>query len=125
MKISYLRSYRKKDTGRIVFVYTVSGTKAQLDAYKVAMADRHTVDESGTPLFFTIRFAGKNANLILTSENKAIVDMSEFDQLSSLIEQYPSLATALASQGVASLIGNAKATSQPVKAQPENGKIDE
>jgi hypothetical protein len=116
MKINYLRSYRKKDTGRLVFVYTVSGTTAQLAAYKTAMGDKHTVDESGTPLWFTIRFVGKSGSLIMTSENKVIADTSAFDQAQSLVEQYQgALGQEIAKQLVGQLLGNgpAKAVSAP------------
>ena len=121
MKIKYLRSYRKKDSGRLVFVNNVTGTEAQLKAYKTAQGENYVEDEKGNALFFTTRFAGNAGNLIMTSEGKAIVDMSAFDQLASLVEQYPALANAIASQGVAGLLGK---TAPVVEASVQKEKLD-
>jgi hypothetical protein len=107
MKVRFQRSYKKTGTGRTVFVYTVSGTKEQMAAYKAAQGDNFVAGDDGQPLWFTTRFIGNNGSLIITKNSgKVVADMSAFDQVSSLCEQYPALAGAIASQGVAKLLGN-------------------
>lgn len=92
MKAKKLRSYKKPgknpgDPAITVFVYSVSGSKEQLEKFKTAQGDFHRVDEDGTPLWFTTRFAGDNAKLIITDRG-VIADMSEFDAAASLADQF-------------------------------------
>ena len=93
MKIKMKRSYKKASKvagGKAVtvFVYGVSGTAEQLAKFKEAQGENHRVDEDGTPLWFTTRFAGNNGKLILTSDGNVIADMSEYDAAASLAEQF-------------------------------------
>lgn len=88
MQIKYLRSYTSKK-GNKTFVYAVSGTEAQLSAFKSAMADNYrTDDETGEPLWFTTRSIGNAGKLLITKNNKVVPDMSAFDQAASLAKQY-------------------------------------
>lgn len=92
MKARKLRSYKKaaKKVGAkasTVFVYAVSGSKEELEQFKAAQGDNHRVDDDGTPLWFTTRFAGENAKLIIT-ENGVYADMSDYDAAASLAEQF-------------------------------------
>jgi hypothetical protein len=71
-----------------VFVYTVSGSTEQLEAFKTAQGTNYREAEDGTPLFFTVRCVGDSGTLIITSTGKVVPDMSQFDQAASLSKQY-------------------------------------
>lgn len=87
MKVKYLRSYRNAK-GTLVFVYTVAGNEKALAQFAEAQGEFHVEDEeTGMPLWFTTRFIGKSGELIITSKGKVVADMSEFDQVRSLVEQ--------------------------------------
>ena len=123
MKIKFLKQYRKKETGRLVFVYSVSGTAAQIKAYKEAMGER-LVEDNGVCLWFTTRFIGNSGSLIMTSENKVIADTSALDQAQSLVDQFPgALGQEIARQFVGNLLGGSNA-SAPVSTPANAGKID-
>lgn len=121
----FIRSYRSKK-GNTTFVYGISGSKEQLAAYAKSQGEFHTVDETtGTPLWFTTRFVGKNANLIITTNNKCIADMSAFDQADSLAKQYGgNLGEQLAKTAAQQLLGAtptpAPAASVPAPAPEES-----
>jgi len=130
MKIKLLRQYKKaKPSGvgaNTVFVYTVSGSKEQIETYKEAQGENFVEDEeTKSPLFFTIRFAGKSGNLIISREGKVSPDMSAYDQAASLIEQFPgALGQEMAKIAAANLLGGANSNTvatAPVK----EGKLDE
>jgi hypothetical protein len=106
MKINLTRSYRSKN-GNTVFVYAVSGTNEQLKQFAAAQGDNHRVDEAtGTPLWFTTRCVGQNGTLIITSNNKVVPDMSQYDQADSLAKQYGgNLGQELAKAAAEKLIG--------------------
>jgi hypothetical protein len=79
--------YRNKK-GTLVFRYEVSGSPSALDAYEESQGQYYTVDDkTNAPMFFTPRFAGKTATLVVTDEGKAYVDMSELEQQASLVAQ--------------------------------------
>jgi hypothetical protein len=129
MKIKFERNYRKGGTGRVVFVYKVSGSTTELVSYEKAQGDNLRKDKDGSLLFFSTNFAGDDANLIITSAGKAVVDMSEFEKMSSLIEQYDGkFAEALANQAVKDLLGNNASTQSATEAtkpiQVEDGTSD-
>lgn len=91
MKIKLIRSYKKLDkNGNVttVFVYAVSGTDAQMKAYKEAQGENFRANDEGQPLFFSTRCAGNSGSLIITAKGKVVPDMSAFDQASSLASQY-------------------------------------
>ena len=87
MKIKLQRSYTSKN-GNKVFVYAVSGTEEQLNAFKEAQGENYREAEDGTPLWFTVRCVGKSGNLIITTNGRIVPDMSAFDQAASLASQY-------------------------------------
>jgi hypothetical protein len=127
MQISYLRSYTSKN-GNKTFVYAVSGTEAQLSAFKSAMADNYrTDDESGEPLWFTTRSVGPKAKLIITKNNKVVPDMSAFDQAASLAKQYGgNLGTELARIAAQALTGSLpQGTTEPQAQAKSSDNIDD
>jgi len=88
MKIKLKRSY-KSPKGNTVFVYSVSGTEAQLADFATAQGENHRVDDvTGEPLWFTTRCVGDNGTLIITSNGKVVPDMSEYEKAASLASQY-------------------------------------
>lgn len=113
-----LRTYRKAGTGNPVFVYGVSGTDAQLEEYKSAQGENlREDDKTGQPLFFTTRFVGKSANLIITSKGGVVADTSAFDQAASIAAQYGgNLGQELAKTAAANLLGYNTPVEAPVEA---------
>lgn len=107
MKANYLRQYRKPETGNIVFVYTVNGTKEELNAYKDAQGSNYVEDkDTGTPLFFSINYVGNSAGVIITDGGKAILDTSRLDQLTSLANQSKgAIATEIARLAAMEILG--------------------
>lgn len=87
MKVKFIRSYRSKN-GHVTFVYAVTGSKADLEAYKAAQGDFYREDEKGNPLWFTTRFIGNNGTLVITTNGNVVPDMSAYDQAASLAAQY-------------------------------------
>ena len=119
MKIKFIRSYKKRETGNTVFVYAVQGTPAQLEAFANAQGDKNVIDEkTGESLWFTTRFVGNSGDLIITSNGKVVADMSKFDQAASLAAQYGgNLGDQLARAAAESLLGH-NAVSAPVEKTP-------
>ena len=114
MNVSLSRSYRSKN-GNVTFVYVVTGTKADLEAYKAAAGEYYREDEKGNPLWFTTRCIGQAGKLVITTNGNVVPDMSQFDQAASLAAQYggnfgAELARAAASQ----LLGKGPATPSAV-----------
>jgi len=105
MKIKLSRSYKSKN-GNTVFVYTVAGTTAQIDAYKTAQGDQFRETESGEALWFTTRCVGNTGTLIITTKGKIVPDMSAFEQAASLAKQFGgNFGQELARASVAQLLG--------------------
>ena len=80
MKCKYKSMYRKN--GRTVFVYTVTGTEAQIQQYKEAQGSNLRVDEAtGAPLFYSTRLLSfdpkESIDLIITSKGGVAVDESK------------------------------------------------
>lgn len=114
MKIRFERSYRKSGTGNTVFVYKVQGSTKELKAYTTSQGSNVRTDDDGNPLLFTTNYAGKVGDLIITSAGKAIVDMSAFEQMSSLVSQFDGkFADAIAKQAVAQLLGSEASAPEP------------
>lgn len=107
MKATFIRSYRSKK-GNPTFVYTVSGNEESLSQFKSAQGDYYREDDkTGKPLWFTTRFVGKNADLIITTSGNVVPDMSMFDAQASLAAQYGgNLGAELAKQAASILTGN-------------------
>ena len=112
MKIKLLRSYRSKN-GNTVFVYNVSGTPTQIEAFKAAQGDNFREDTTtGEPLWFTTRCVGNVGTLIVTEKGKVVPDMSAFEQAASLAKQFGgNFGQELAKASVAALLGNNHSTS--------------
>ena len=106
MNIKLVRSYRSKN-GNATFVYAVSGTETQLEAYAEAQGEYLRVDdETGEPLWFTTRCIGPAGKLIITTNGNVVADTSAFDQAASLAEQYGgNFGQALANQAAQSILG--------------------
>lgn len=120
MKIKALRSYTSKK-GNKTFVYTVSGSKEQLEKYKAAQGENYREAEDGTPLWFTTRSVGASGELIITTTGKIVPDMSAFDNAASLAKQYGgNLGAELAKHAVAQLLGNNSAPVANVVPSAEN-----
>lgn len=118
MKIKLQRSYRSKNTGTPVFVYTVSGNAEELSSYENLQGEYYREDtKTGEPLWFTTRCVGDFGSLIITTNDKIVADMSEFDKAASVAAQYGgNLGEQLASIAAAKLLGGAPA---PVEATVE------
>ncbi len=127
MKARFQRNYRSQNTGTPTFVYSVSGTEAEIAQYKTAQGDfLRTDDESGAPLWFTTRYAGDVVNLIITQAGNVIADMSEFDKANSLVEQYGgNLGEKLAEGLVGKLLGGSAPASSSAPAESEPAEQDE
>jgi hypothetical protein len=106
MKIKFKRAYTKSETGNKVFVYGVSGTNEELAKYHELQGENYKEDVDGTPLFFTTRSCGQGCDLIITTNNRIIPDMSAFDAAASLAKQYGgNLGEELAKAAAAQLTG--------------------
>ncbi len=106
MKVTCIRTYRSKK-GNPTFVYTVDGSKEQLDEFKKAQGDYYREDEDGKPLWFTTRYIGEEGMLMITSNGNIVPDMSEFDKQASLVSQYGgNFGDILAKDGIDKLKGD-------------------
>lgn len=64
LKGNFLMQYRKKETGALMFIYTVKGSAAELGQYKETQGENLRLDEAQNPLFYVQAFAnGKLKNL--------------------------------------------------------------
>ena len=124
MKVQLSRSYRSQK-GNTVFVYTVKGTEAQIEAYKAAQGDNYRETEDGVSLWFTTRCIGNSGTLIVTEKGKVVPDMSAFEQAASLAKQYGgNFGAELAKASVAALLGNSNnVDSTPVATGEGLGKF--
>jgi len=86
--IEMVRQYRKKETGKLVFVYLVKGKADELDAYREQAGSYLVEDDNGNPLFFSTRLVGAKCPLITTQDGRMVPDTSEMDMQAALIEQY-------------------------------------
>jgi hypothetical protein len=125
MRASFIRSYRSKK-GNPTFVYSVKGTAEQLDAFKSAQGDFFREDDkTGAPLWFTTRFIGKSAELIITTSGNVVPDMSMFDAQASLAAQYGgNLGAELAKQAASMLTGNQPQENPTPSAEPQATEQD-
>ena len=115
MKIKLIRSYRSKN-GNPTFVYGVSGSDADLTAFKNAQGEYYREDDNGTPLWFTTRCVGNTGSLIITTNGNVVPDMSAFDQAASIASQYGgNFGQELAKMSAAQILGGG-ATAEPAKA---------
>lgn len=123
MKISLIRSYRSKN-GNPTFVYGVSGSEADLEAFKKAQGEYYREDDNGTPLWFTTRCVGPAGKLIITTNGNIVPDMSAFDQAASMAAQYGgNFGQELAKAAAANLIGGG--ASAPAQSSTEETPVEE
>lgn len=88
MEGTFVRSYVSKK-GNDTFVYTVTGTPAEIAAYKTAQGENYRADDKGAPLFFTTRVgASPRVKLITTQAGNVIIDNSEMKAAANLAAQY-------------------------------------
>ena len=124
MKIKLIRSY-KSQKGNTVFVYAVTGTTAQIEAYKAAQGDQYRESEEGASLWFTTRCVGNSGSLIITAKGKIVPDMSAFEQAASLAKQYGgNFGQELARMAAAQLTGNHSTSDVPAEAPVAKGLGD-
>jgi len=106
MKVKCIRTYRSKN-GNPTFVYSVEGTKEQLEAFKKSQGDYYREDDDKNPLWFTTRYIGEEGTLMITSNGNVVPDMSEFDKQASLVAQYGgNFGDILAKDGINKLKGD-------------------
>lgn len=108
---SYSNSYkrRNKTTGNVsdVFVYQLTGTPEAIAKYtEIKEEEGYPVvldEETKRPLFWTTTFEGDEAKIIITTNNKVVVDNDDFNKMQSLMNKVndPSIKAALAA-GIAS-----------------------
>lgn len=109
MNIHLLRSYPKLEKGHrkldskgipiTVFVYQVTGTKAELEAYEKAQlaSEVKTIkDDDGQYLFFTTRPTGEKGTLLISPNGKVFVDTTAIDLAVAMERQYGSVGRAIA-----------------------------
>jgi hypothetical protein len=106
--LNFARQYRKKQTGKLVFVYTVKGNAAELDAYRDAQGSYLVEDDKSNPLFFTSRYVGESCPLVANHEGTGFYpDTTEMDKQAAMVQQFGgNLGQALAAQIAASVAGN-------------------
>lgn len=103
--------------GNDTFVYAVSGSKEQLEAFKAAQGNNYREAEDGTPLWFTTRCVGQNGSLVITSKGNVIADTSAYKQAASLCKQYGgNFGQELAKAAVANLLGGGNTADASVPA---------
>jgi hypothetical protein len=108
-------SYRNKK-GTTVFRYSVKGSKDAMEAYEDAQGEYFVNDEKLGPLYFTPRYAGRTATLVVNDETaKVYIDDSEMQKQASIVSQYGgNLGQAMATAAAAKLMGM-PSTSVPVE----------
>jgi hypothetical protein len=103
-----------------MFVYTVTGTPAELATFEQVQGEHYRVNADGTPVFITPKGHGPQVNLVVTeaTEDKPariIADTSATAMAASLMEQYKGtpIADAIAQQLATALLGTAKPAPVP------------
>ena len=117
MKATYQRQHTSSKTNVPVFVYSVEGTELELARLREVQGANHRTDkETNKDLWFTTRYAGDEAKLIITQNNKVIADMSEFKKLDSLSKQFGgNLGEQIAKQAAAMLFKSQSTPANTVK----------
>jgi hypothetical protein len=100
MKAVFQNSYPKRTKNNNivdVFVYSVDGTEAELDAYKDAKGSEYREDsESGKPLWFSLNYVGEVCPMIITTNGNVVADTSQLRKAANLVGQYDFLKEQLA-----------------------------
>ncbi len=113
---TFQRSYKKRDKNNNlvdVFVYTVTGSKEAIEEYAKAQGEfLRTEEATGKHLWFSTRYVGDSAKLIITEKGNVVADMSEFAKAASLASQFGgNLGVELARNAAAQLMGTSSAPS--------------
>ena len=94
LKATFRRQYRKASPapgvpGKLVFVYAISGPKAEVEAYEKAQGSfLINDDDDGAPLMFTVNAAPQAVNnVIITRNGQYRIDTSELDRQAALVSQ--------------------------------------
>jgi hypothetical protein len=101
MNATYYDSYitKSKKTGKMIdmFIYTVSGTKAEIEQLKEAKGENYREHETtGEPLFYTPTYYGEVAILKITTNGNVVADTSLLRKAKSLLADNDFLADKLA-----------------------------
>lgn len=122
LKATFVRQYRKAGTGRMVFVYAITGPADEVKAYETAQGDNLINDEdTGAPLMFTINPTPAKVNsVIITRAGQYRIDTSELDRAKALVEQYggnfgDALATKLLAGINLNFSGSVTSVAEPVE----------
>lgn len=101
--------------GNETFRYKVTGSPEAMVAYEEAQGEYYTVDETtGNALWFTTRFAGDIADLIVSNSGKIYADMSNYAKQASLAKQFGgNLGQELARAAAEKLVGKPVANTTP------------
>lgn len=118
MKAKHVRQYRKQETGNLVFVYEVSGTKEEMRAFEDAQGDNLVLDEeTGKPLFFTTNYGGPECEIGISSTGNTYLDTSKLDAAAALVERYGgNFGDALAAKALNDIFGPSKSVNTPKSA---------
>ena len=118
MKVTMQRSYKSKNGNR-TFVYTVTGSNAEMEAYREAQGEYYREDEkTNQALWFTTKCIGKAGTLLITDNGNIVPDMSEFDEAASLAQQYGgNLGEMLAREAAQRLLGGRTLSSSKATAK--------
>jgi len=84
LKAIFNRQYRAKGSGNVVFVFNVTGNEADLAKFKEAQGEFYREDDEKKPLYFTTNYIGDKIDLIITKNNKVMVDDSQIQKAKSL-----------------------------------------
>jgi hypothetical protein len=100
MKAVFQNSYPKRTKNNNivdVFVYSVDGTEAELEAYKDAKGAEYREDsETGKPLWFSLNYVGEVCPMIITTNGNVVADTSQLRKAANLVGQYDFLKEQLA-----------------------------
>ena len=119
MRVQLERSYRSKN-GNTTFVYVVTGSASDLEAFKAAQGEFYREDDKGRPLWFTTRCIGQLGTQVITTNGNVVPDMSQFDQAASLAAQYGgNFGAELAKAAASQLLGK----KPPVAADPSANDV--
>ena len=118
MKVTMQRSYKSKNGNR-TFVYTVTGSNAEMEDYREAQGEYYREDEkTNQALWFTTKCIGKAGTLLITDNGNIVPDMSEFDEAASLAQQYGgNLGEMLAREAAQRLLGGRTLSSSKAAAK--------
>lgn len=125
MEATLIRNY-KSQAGNTVFVYAVNGTAEELENFKNAQGTNYRADEkTGAPLWFTTRCIGDTGTLLITSNNKVVPDMSEYDKAASMAAQYGgNLGEQLARAAAEALLAKSKISIKQPVSSPQTASQD-